>query len=125
MLGTNEILASKHDIAKGQRRSLWDLHLGSFQFFVFSNGCLEAQHIYLYDSNMYFIIYEFCFTNFEVEYKRSYIFQSSSSETSIIDIRYGLYLGSMWPINCGFKSFKENAYFLAEPPQNGSAEPHS
>ena len=73
---------------------------------------------------MYFIIYEFCFTNFEVEYKRSYIFQSSSSEKSIIDIRYGLNLGSMWPINCGFRSFKENAYFLAEPPQNGSAEPH-
>ena len=26
-LGTNEILASKHDIAKGQTRVLWDHHL--------------------------------------------------------------------------------------------------
>ena len=31
----------------------------------------------------YFIIYEFCFTCFKVEYKRSYIFQSSSNETII------------------------------------------
>ena len=28
-LGTNEILASKHDIAKGQTRALWDRHLDS------------------------------------------------------------------------------------------------
>ena len=33
----------------------------------------------------YFIIYEFCFTCFKVEYKRTYIFQSSSNETLIID----------------------------------------
>ena len=31
----------------------------------------------------YFIIYEFCFTCFKVEYKKSYIFQSSSSEIII------------------------------------------
>ena len=31
----------------------------------------------------YFIIYEFCFACFKVEYKRSYIFQSSSNETII------------------------------------------
>ena len=34
----------------------------------------------------YFIIYEFCFTYFKVEYKKSYIFQSSSIKTLIIDI---------------------------------------
>ena len=33
----------------------------------------------------YFMIYEFCFICFKVEYERSYIFQSSSNET-IIDI---------------------------------------
>ena len=32
-LGTNEILASNHDIAKGQTRTLWDRHLDSSQFF--------------------------------------------------------------------------------------------
>ena len=31
----------------------------------------------------YFIIYEFCFTCFKVECKRSYIFQSFSEETRI------------------------------------------
>ena len=31
----------------------------------------------------YFIIYEFCFTCFNVQYKRSYIFQSSSDETIV------------------------------------------
>ena len=33
MLGTNEILVSKHDIAKGQNRAFWDRHLDSSQFF--------------------------------------------------------------------------------------------
>ena len=33
MLGTNEILASKHDIAKGQTRTLCDRHIGSSKFF--------------------------------------------------------------------------------------------
>ena len=35
---------------------------------------------------MYFIISEFCYMFFKVECKRSYIFQSSSNETLIIDI---------------------------------------
>ena len=35
MRGTNEILASNYDIAKGQTRALWDPHLGSSQFFVY------------------------------------------------------------------------------------------
>ena len=33
MPGTNEILASKHDIVTGQTRALWDRHLCSWQFF--------------------------------------------------------------------------------------------
>ena len=32
MRGTNEILASNYDIAKGQTRALWDRHLGFSQF---------------------------------------------------------------------------------------------
>ena len=35
MLGTNEILASKYDIAKGQTRALLDRHLRSSQFWSF------------------------------------------------------------------------------------------
>ena len=33
MLGTNEILASKHDIAKGQTTTPCDRHIGSSNFF--------------------------------------------------------------------------------------------
>ena len=33
-LGTNEILASKHDLAKGQTRELWDHHFDPSQFFL-------------------------------------------------------------------------------------------
>ena len=38
MLGTNEILAFKHDITKGQTRALLDRYLDSSQFFVFHYG---------------------------------------------------------------------------------------
>ena len=41
-LGTNEILASKRDFAKGQTRALWDRHLVSSQFFRLLLPRLEA-----------------------------------------------------------------------------------
>ena len=101
-----------NDFAEGQTRALGDSHLDSSQFLrlllqlkVFRSITLK----YLHDSNAeyrdgaiegcfktfdlirlsrtvqrtYFIIYEFCFTCFKVEYKRSYIFQSFSKKTII------------------------------------------
>ena len=101
-----------NDFAEDQTRALGDSHLDSSQFLrlllrlkVFRSITLK----YLHDSNAeyrdgaiegcfktfdlirlsrtvqrtYFIIYEFCFTCFKVECKRSYIFQSSSNETII------------------------------------------
>ena len=54
MLGTNEILASKHDIAKGQTRTLCDRHIGSSKFFRLLLRLKVSKSItfkYLYDSN--------------------------------------------------------------------------
>ena len=59
----------------------------------------------------YFIIYEVCFTCFKVEYKRSYIFQSSSNE-KIIEIWPGLKFGSLRPINGWFRGLKARRLLL-------------
>ena len=51
MLGTNEILASKHDIAKGQTRTR---HIDSSKFFRLLLRLKVSKSItfkYLYDSN--------------------------------------------------------------------------
>ena len=54
MLGTNEILASKHDTAKGQRRTLCDSHIGSSKSFRLLLRLKVSKSItfkYLHDSN--------------------------------------------------------------------------
>ena len=54
MLGTNEILASKHDIAKGQTTTLCDRHIGSSKFFRLLLRLKMSKSItfkYLHDSN--------------------------------------------------------------------------
>ena len=54
MLGTNEILASKRDIAKGQTRTLCDRHIGSSKFFRLLLRLKVSKSItfkYLHDSN--------------------------------------------------------------------------
>ena len=56
---------------------------------------------------MHVIISEFCYICFKVECKRSYIFQSSSNETLIIELK----LRSMQPMNCGFRSLKGSLFF--------------
>ena len=133
MLGTNKMLASKGEIAKGQTRALWDHYLGSSQFY--GQRCLETKHIDIFmiqtlsgviqivvlvllqgisDTirlsprmvpRTYFIIYKFCFTCYKVEYRGSYIFWSPSNVTSILLIfKCGLQFRGIRPINCGLKS---------------------
>ena len=57
----------------------------------------------------YFIIYEFCFTCFKVEYKRSYIFSKffQWNNNLFLDMNFH----SEVPINCGFRSLKGSLFF--------------
>ena len=48
---TNEILASKHDIAKGQTWAVWDGYLDSSQFFLSFITARSIALKYICDSN--------------------------------------------------------------------------
>ena len=63
----------------------------------------------------YFIIYEFCFTCFKVEYKRTYIFQSSSNETLIIDIQIWTLIRKYAAYKLWFQKFiLKGSFFFCE-----------
>ena len=57
----------------------------------------------------YFINYDFCFTCFKVEYKRSYIFSKFFQWNNNLYLDMNFH--SEVPINCGFRSLKGSLFF--------------
>ena len=63
--------------------TVMELFKGSYLVWVLLQDISDLIRLSWTVQRTYFIIYEFCFTCFKVECKRSYIFQSSYKETII------------------------------------------